>query len=270
MSDPGVTDVSSDSNARLVALLRLGLDRAHYEGRARVPLNLFTAAEREELLALLHAYLWDTAAPHDDPWHRSPGNIMTLWAELLEIDKPTREKLILLRTELVKELTTRGLAYRKHPRSVPVLVREYAGVLATPVHPGDPRETSATITFGPWGAGFGDPAKNRQVELAAEDVITKHYEHAGWTVTRVAHLKCGWDLTATHGGAERHLEVKGVSSSMPSILLTRNELRTAENDTTWRLAIVTTALTSPELHEFPRESVIAAADATVFRVNLAK
>jgi len=55
---------------------------------------------------------------------------------------------------------------------------------------------------------------------------------------------------------------------MPSILLTRNELRAAENDSIWRLAIVTTALTRPELHEFTRESVIATADPTVYRVNL--
>lgn len=47
-------------------------------------------------------------------------------------------------------------------------------------------------------------------------------------MTRVAHLKCGWDLTAIRNdGQERHIEVKGVSSSIPSVLLTRNELRTA-------------------------------------------
>ena len=58
---------------------------------------------------LLHAYLWDTAAPYDDEWHRSPGNIMTLWAELLEIGSKTRHRLIPLRTDLVKLLTERGL-----------------------------------------------------------------------------------------------------------------------------------------------------------------
>jgi hypothetical protein len=34
------------------------------------------------------------------------------------------------------------------------------------------------------------------------------------------------------------------------------------------LAVVTTALTSPQLQEFSRESVIAAADPSVYRVNL--
>lgn len=231
-------------------------------------MKLFPADEQEELLGLLHAYLWDTAAPHDDQWHRSPGNIMTLWAELLQIGKETRERLIPLRTDLVKALTARGLGYRTHPRSVPVLIREYSGPLQTPVHPGDPRETSDTIAVGPWGAGYGDAAKNREVELAAEDVVTHHYEAAGWRVTRVGHLNCGWDLTATRGDSERHLEVKGVSSSMPSILLTRNELRTAERDPAWGLAVVTTALSNPTLLEFERDVVIAAAEATVFRVNL--
>ncbi len=257
-----------DSNARLVELIRLGLSRADAQGRVRVPLKLYSEDEQDELLTLLHAYLWDTAAPHDEEWHRSPGNIMTLWAELLEIGKETRERLIPLRTDLVKALTARGLGYRTHPRSVPVLVREYTGAVPTPVHPGDPRETSDTIAFGPWGAGYGDPVKNREVELAAERVVTDRYAAAGWKVARVAHLKCGWDLTASRDGIEAHIEVKGVSSSLPSILLTRNELRTAARDDAWSLAIDTTALSSPVLQEFPRESVLAAADPTVFRVNL--
>ncbi|QBR91829.1 DUF3883 domain-containing protein [Nocardioides euryhalodurans] len=260
---------SQDSNALLADLIRAGLSRADQLGRARVPLKLYPAEEQEELLALLHAYLWDTAAPYDDDWHRSPGNIMTLWAELLQIGTETRHRLIPLRTDLVKVLTERGLGYRTHPRSVPVLVREYSGPIETPVHPGDPRQTSNTITVGTWGAGFGDAATNRKVELAAEAVVQHHYEAAGWTVTRVAHLKCGWDLTARCDGQERHLEVKGVSSSMPSVLLTRNELRTAENDPDWLLALVTNALTDPTLMEYERQAVTAAADPTVYRVNLA-
>lgn len=260
---------SGDSNARLVELIRAGLARADDAGLARVPLKLYPAEEQEELRALLHAYLWDTAAPYDDEWHRSPGNIMTLWAELLEIGTETRHRLIPLRTDLVKFLTERGLGYRTHPRSVPVLVREYSGVLETPVHPGDPRETSSTIAVGAWGAGFGDPATNRQVELAAEDAVQHHYEADGWTITRVAHLKCGWNLTATRYDEQRHLEVKGVSSSMPSVLLTRNELRTAETDPDWSLAVVTGALTDPTLVEYDRQTVVAAADPSVYRVNLA-
>lgn len=146
---------SHNSNAQLADLIRAGLSRADELGRARVPLKLYPAEEQEELLTLLHAYLWDTAAPYDDDWHRSPGNIMTLWAELLEIGPEIRQRLIPLRTDLVKVLTERGLGYRTHPRSVPVLVREYSGPIETPVHPGDPRETSNTIAVGTWGAGFG-------------------------------------------------------------------------------------------------------------------
>lgn len=260
---------SHDSSARFADLIRAGLSRADELGRARVPLKLYPPEEQEELLTLLHAYLWDTAAPYDEEWHRSPGNIMTLWAELLQIDAETRHRLITLRTDLVKLLTERGLGYRTHPRSVPVLVREYSGPIETPVHPGDPREISSTIAVGAWGAGFGDPDTNRKVELAAEAAVEHHYEAAGWTITRVAHLNCGWDLTATRQDEERHLEVKGVSSSMPSVLLTRNELRTAKVDPVWVLAVVTSALTDPILIEFDRQTVVAAADPTVYRVNLA-
>jgi hypothetical protein len=145
---------SQDSNARLVELIRTGLARADDDGPARLPLKLYSAEEQDELLTLLHAYLWDTATPHDGEWHRSPGNIMTLWAELLEIGTETRHRLIPLRTDLVKLLTERGLGYRTHPRSVPVLVRAYSGPVETPVHAGDPRKTSSTIAFGAWGAGL--------------------------------------------------------------------------------------------------------------------
>lgn len=161
---------SHDSNARLAELIRAGLQRADQLGRTRVPLKLFPAEDQEELLTLLHAYPWDTAAPYDDEWHRSPGNI--LWAELLEIGSKTRHRLIPLRTDLVKLLTERGLGYRTHPRSVPVLVCEYSGPIETPVHPGDARETSSTIAVGGWGAGFGDADTNRQVELAKPNWAT--------------------------------------------------------------------------------------------------
>ena len=49
-----------------------------------------------------------------------------------------------------------------------------------------------------------------------------------------------------------------------------NELRSAETDSDWLLAVVTNALTDPTLREFDRESVTAAADPTVYRVNLAQ
>ena len=153
---------------------------------------------------------------------------------------------------------------------MPVLVREYSSPIETPVHPGDARETSSTIAVRGWGAGFGDADTNPQVELAAEEVVRKHYEADGWEVTRVAHPNCGWDLTAARDGQEAHLEVKGVSSSMPSVLLTRNELRRAETDPEWVLAVVTNALSaSPALAHFDRQTVASAADPTVYRVNLA-
>ena len=114
---------SQDSNARLVELIRAGLGRADDDGRARVPLKLYPPEEQEELLTLLHAYLWDTAAPYAEDWHRSPGNIMTLWAELLKISAEKRHDLIPLRTDHVKLLTERVLGYRSDPPVVHVALR---------------------------------------------------------------------------------------------------------------------------------------------------
>jgi hypothetical protein len=64
---------SHDSNARLVDLIRAGLSRADQLGRARVPLKLYPAEEQVELLTLLHAYLWDTAAPYDETGTAPPA-----------------------------------------------------------------------------------------------------------------------------------------------------------------------------------------------------
>ena len=49
-----------------------------------------------------------------------------------------------------------------------------------------------------------------------------------------------------------------------------DELRSAGTDPDWLLAVVTNALTDPTLLEFERESVTAAADPTVYRVNLSQ
>jgi hypothetical protein len=69
-------------------------------------------------------------------------------------------------------------------------------------------------------------------------------------------------------GEELHIEVKGVSGSKPTVLLTRNEYATAEADSLWRLAVVTQALTSPTLTEFTTAQVLGRSSPHVYRVRL--
>ena len=96
-----------------------------------------------------------------------------------------------------------------------------------------------------------------------------HYESLGYTVDDVGHRKFGWDLTCTGpAGETRRVEVKGVAGTRPSILLTRNELRSAQEDANWELAVVTQALTRPRLHIYPATDVVDVAVGYVYQVDL--
>lgn len=93
-----------------------------------------------------------------------------------------------------------------------------------------------------YGAGFGDPETNRRVELAAIGAVRKKYR--GWRIKSVESDKCGFDLVCRRGEAELHVEVKGVSGTVPGFFMTRRELKCAETDSKFKLAVVTEALTS--------------------------
>jgi len=102
--------------------------------------------------------------------------------------------------------------------------------------------TGGTITVGQGGATYGDPATNRLVEHAAVDEATRHYESMGYTVEDVGSRKLGWDLTCrSRRDGVRRVEVKGVAGDGPAVLLTRNEVRSAQEDDGWELAVVTQA-----------------------------
>ena len=95
------------------------------------------------------------------------------------------------------------------------------------------------------GAGFGTAKENRKVEKAAVQHIERVYRDAGYQITSVEAAHCGWDLTATRGDEELHIEVKGVSGALPRFFLTANEYDTALVDPKWRLAVVTDAVSQP-------------------------
>jgi hypothetical protein len=56
---------------------------------------------------------------------------------------------------------------------------------------------------------------------------------------------CGYDLHATRGKEELHVEVKGCVGSVPRFFISRTELGAARIDRHWRLAVVTTASRRP-------------------------
>jgi len=125
------------------------------------------------------------------------------------------------------------------------------------------------ITTNPSNAAFGDPLTNLIVEAKAIKAVTEHYRAAHHTVTSVERDKCGWDLTCSApDGTIRRVEVKGLSGAKPSILLTRNEHRSAQNDPGWELATVTRALTSPTVTIFSAEQALAAATPYIYQLNL--
>lgn len=118
------------------------------------------------------------------------------------------------------------------------------------------------------GEGFGSPASNREVELAAMSFTSGEYTVDGWIVEDVSALNCGWDITATKGPRVRHIEVKGVAGSVPKVLITRNELRAAGEDLDWLLVVVTDALTGPRSREYGPEEVRRLAVPLAYELDL--
>lgn len=93
------------------------------------------------------------------------------------------------------------------------------------------------------GAGFGNSELNPRVEKAAMRFVTRDFKRRGYVVTDVSSQNRGYDLTVRKGVAQMHIEVKGVSGSEESFLITSNEIRCARSNKSFHLAIVTQALT---------------------------
>lgn len=105
----------------------------------------------------------------------------------------------------------------------------------------------------PAGAGFGDSERNREVESKAVERVTMHYGCEGWEVITVESERCGYDLRCRRGEEELHVEVKGVGGTEEKFVITANELKTAEQDARFILALVTGALSEkPRLRLFPQ------------------
>lgn len=128
-----------------------------------------------------------------------------------------------------------------------------------------------TVSVDSQGAGFGDPLTRAVVEKAAVVAVTEQFRSAGYDVVSVERDRCGWDLTCTgQDGSVARVEVKGVSGPKPSVLLTRNEHRSAAQDEGWVLAVVTNALRKPRVTIYTADQVRAAAETFVYTVDLSQ
>lgn len=247
----------------LTEILRNALSRSAADGLLGVKPNHLTESELDELLAYCLDFLWEQ---RKDPspingWWYSAGGIRPWWERVARLDEREALSLRPLRTTVYDLLEERGLIVKGPGNNVPIHV-------APPeLHGGSP-EVVEIITVTPTGAGFGDPSTNAAVEKVAMDLVTSTYRERGWTPHDVSRVKVGWDLTMRRGSDELHIEVKGVSGSKPTVLLTHNEHSTAATDSRWRIAVVTQALTSPTLTEFTATDVLASSRPHVFRVQL--
>jgi hypothetical protein len=93
------------------------------------------------------------------------------------------------------------------------------------------------------GAGFGNSVENELVEKSAIDFVRNWYELEGWDVESVERDRCGFDLNCREDGSEEHVEVKGVSNSKQTFVITAGEVKKAESDPKFRVCVVTNART---------------------------
>jgi hypothetical protein len=96
--------------------------------------------------------------------------------------------------------------------------------------------------------GKQDQERKAEIEKSAIRLCCEHFEGLSYSVDSVEKDNVGWDLEAISGKTLLRIEVKGLSGSTFSVELTPNEYMTfAEQSESYRLAVVTNALESPEL-----------------------
>ena len=97
------------------------------------------------------------------------------------------------------------------------------------------------------GGGFADPATRRAVALAAVEFVWTYFESQGYTIYDYQRDNLGYDLLAVKPDFTLKLEVKGTDGVAPRFFLTRNERRCAAQNADWRLVLVTSARTAPQV-----------------------
>lgn len=91
----------------------------------------------------------------------------------------------------------------------------------------------------------------KKVETAAVNKVTEYYSNLGYEVKSVEKDNVGWDLEVKRKRTLLRVEVKGTSGNNISVDLTPNEYENMQlHKSSYRLAIVSTALTEPILYLF--------------------
>jgi hypothetical protein len=95
------------------------------------------------------------------------------------------------------------------------------------------------------GKGSGwqmDAEIRKQVEISAMDATEEYFKGMGFDVEYVHQKKFGWDLEAIKGPRKLLLEVKGLSGSLGSVILTPNEYQKSLKENGFLLCILENAL----------------------------
>ena len=88
-----------------------------------------------------------------------------------------------------------------------------------------------------------DAAAKKKVEEAAIKRTREYFEDLGYVCKSVESENLGWDLEFTKGNVKLFVEVKGLSQSYISVMLSRNEYeKMRDNVERYRLAVVTNCL----------------------------
>ena len=97
---------------------------------------------------------------------------------------------------------------------------------------------------GRYGAAFGTPESNAEVEAAGIAFVSGWYRRRGWKVEPVESEKCGFDLRCLKRGAIDEVEVKGVTGAKEAFIITAGELRQAKQNPRFTLCVVTKAMSA--------------------------
>lgn len=250
----------------LSELLRDSLERADAAGVRGVRKKHLTAPQWEQLLHDCILWLrWNTTGPSElgEGWRRGFRGMRPWWEQVAGLTFEEGRRVRPLRMDVYDDLEERGLIIKPPGQGSPIHIAPWADRVLE--EDSDVTEMIGVTSDRAW---YGDPLTNLEVEAIAMKVVSDSYRKDRWVIEDVTRKNCGWDLTATRSGEERHLEVKGVTGAQPRFLLTRNEFDIASRDPSWRLAIVTSVKTLAKLAEYEPDTVLAASQPHVYRVRL--
>ena len=137
--------------------------------------------------------------------------------------------------------------WHKYPRSHVYLDDRKANVLLKRADL--PLETPP-VSVKASGAGFGTPKQNRLVEKSARQALMKYFPRHKYKIRSREKENIGYDFDVRSANETLHVELKGVSGTDLSFVITANEVKCACKDQRFRLAVVTNARTAPRVWLF--------------------